>query len=596
VIFEVLPVLAALLVHAVGHGRWLLVVPIAAGLAVAAARGFSLRYSAGRLLLAGAVTAAAALLFSAPPPGPIPPLVLAPLCGALVGMSALCALSRNTVYAWIYAGLLALLSLNGPPGALLYGALAALGICTLAVVALRGRVGIAPFAAFAALVAGGTFALAQLGFSSERWVTEAVYHLSQRAGLRMLGLDSALSLRARSTVERSMAPLFEVRGESRELHLRTVVFDVFDGSTWSTSRDLQRLQLDPKALPPAAGELELTLFEPLGDVVPAPAGGRGASLELRGGWVVRAPQLSGKTLVLQTSREELPLEAPPGPLLTSLPEALRGQLSSLRFGPPRAIESALRDGYEYSLQTDLSSPDKRHPLVVLLEEKRPAYCIYFAGAMAALLRSRGIPARLVGGFVAAERNPLTGAMLVRARDAHAWVEAYLDGRWTAFDPTPWRSRDSALGIERRRGFAGAVLDAVLSALRRAWNAPAETLGRLARSPITLTAAALLALWLIAKRLRRRAPRGRAAKTVEAELDPRLAAAYGRYLEALGLQPRASETDDELLARFRAARGEGPAAAAVRFLEAYRRGRYRGEQIDDLHLARALEEMATARSR
>jgi hypothetical protein len=57
--------------------------------------------------------------------------------------------------------------------------------------------------------------------------------------------------------------------------------------------------------------------------------------------------------------------------------------------------------------------------------------------MTVMLRTLGVPARLATGFQSGVYNPLTGEWLMRASDAHAWVEAWLAGRgWTTFDPTP----------------------------------------------------------------------------------------------------------------------------------------------------------------
>jgi hypothetical protein len=54
-----------------------------------------------------------------------------------------------------------------------------------------------------------------------------------------------------------------------------------------------------------------------------------------------------------------------------------------------------------------------------------------------MLRTQGIPSRIVNGFRGGEFNDLTGSYVVRARDAHSWVEAYIPGYgWTTFDPTP----------------------------------------------------------------------------------------------------------------------------------------------------------------
>lgn len=53
-----------------------------------------------------------------------------------------------------------------------------------------------------------------------------------------------------------------------------------------------------------------------------------------------------------------------------------------------------------------------------------------------MLRSLGIPARLVAGYVPGERNPLSGMFEVRASDAHAWAEVWFPGiGWQGFDPT-----------------------------------------------------------------------------------------------------------------------------------------------------------------
>ena len=57
--------------------------------------------------------------------------------------------------------------------------------------------------------------------------------------------------------------------------------------------------------------------------------------------------------------------------------------------------------------------------------------------MAIMLRTIGIPSRVVNGFRTDEFNDLTANYVVRAKDAHAWVEAYFPGYgWQTFDPTP----------------------------------------------------------------------------------------------------------------------------------------------------------------
>lgn len=68
---------------------------------------------------------------------------------------------------------------------------------------------------------------------------------------------------------------------------------------------------------------------------------------------------------------------------------------------------------------------------------RQGHCEFFATAMTILLRMNGIPARYVNGFLVEERNSMGGYYVVREKNAHAWVEAYIpDKGWVTLDPTP----------------------------------------------------------------------------------------------------------------------------------------------------------------
>jgi len=101
----------------------------------------------------------------------------------------------------------------------------------------------------------------------------------------------------------------------------------------------------------------------------------------------------------------------------------------------RAVEQHLRRGYGYTLE--LPSRKVPDPLAYFLFERKKGHCEYFASAMAVMLRTLGIPSRLVTGFQSGIWNPLTELYVIRASDAHSWVEAWLPGRgWVTFDPTP----------------------------------------------------------------------------------------------------------------------------------------------------------------
>jgi protein-glutamine gamma-glutamyltransferase len=101
----------------------------------------------------------------------------------------------------------------------------------------------------------------------------------------------------------------------------------------------------------------------------------------------------------------------------------------------RAIESYLRDNYDYSLDLKAGGRD---PLSDFLFNVRAGHCEYFSTAMAVMLRTQGIASRVVNGFLPGEYNEAAGAYTVRQSDAHSWVEAYFPktDSWVTFDPTP----------------------------------------------------------------------------------------------------------------------------------------------------------------
>lgn len=71
----------------------------------------------------------------------------------------------------------------------------------------------------------------------------------------------------------------------------------------------------------------------------------------------------------------------------------------------------------------------------LFDTKR-GFCAHYSGAFVYMLRTVGIPARVVVGYQGGEMNPLGNHMLVYQYDAHAWAEVWLEGRgWVRFDPT-----------------------------------------------------------------------------------------------------------------------------------------------------------------
>lgn len=124
----------------------------------------------------------------------------------------------------------------------------------------------------------------------------------------------------------------------------------------------------------------------------------------------------------------------------------------------RALERYLSHSAEYSYSLDRRRQDRSlDPTLDFLLNVKQGHCELFASALALMLRSLDIPARVVIGFRGCEyvSYPLLPAVNeVRQYHAHAWVEALLDrkprtitvqgsrqidfieGRWLTLDPTP----------------------------------------------------------------------------------------------------------------------------------------------------------------
>jgi hypothetical protein len=141
---------------------------------------------------------------------------------------------------------------------------------------------------------------------------------------------------------------------------------------------------------------------------------------------------------------------------------LRGTGARNRYDAAKAIEADLQRNYAYSLEMKASGPD---PLSDFLFNVRAGHCEYFSTAMTVMLRTHGVAARVVNGFLPGEYNEASGAYTVRQSDAHSWVEVYFPETrsWVTFDPTP-----SAGRIEPMRTGITAQLEKYAEALELLW--------------------------------------------------------------------------------------------------------------------------------
>lgn len=101
----------------------------------------------------------------------------------------------------------------------------------------------------------------------------------------------------------------------------------------------------------------------------------------------------------------------------------------------KAIEQYLATKYPYTLKPN-STPTNRDFVDYFLFDLKEGYCTYFATAMTMMVRSIGVPARYVEGYILPPTAKSNKTFEVTNEQAHAWVEVYFEGiGWIPFEPT-----------------------------------------------------------------------------------------------------------------------------------------------------------------
>jgi transglutaminase-like putative cysteine protease len=333
---------------------------------------------------------------------------------------------------------------------------------------------------------------------------------------------------------------------------------------------------------------------------------------------------------------------PPGILLSYLQlPAVDGRVVSLakqitasaanNYDKAATMELYLRTKFGYTLQLPRTVP--RDPVANFLFERKQGHCEYFASAMAIMLRTLGIPSRVVNGFRTGEFNDLTSQYLVRASNAHSWVEAYFPGYgWMSFDPTPaapaqmhtgwsrsmlyldalasfWRewvvnydashqyslgrqaTRDGLEWFQRLRNWARHKHEGLLAAARRTQRTVSDSPVKFGFSGAAIALLLLLAgnarrLWRELRNLRLAA---------RPEKSPSLAATIWyervtRLLARKGWNKPAAHTPKEFLVSIQ---DEATRESVAKFTRHYESARFGGSAEDAQRLPELYEEISTA---
>lgn len=300
---------------------------------------------------------------------------------------------------------------------------------------------------------------------------------SQRARLTaykwrpQVGFSDRMDLGSLEGLLDSEKRVLRLRGP-RVDYLRGAAFDRYDVSRWQKS-DLAQ----------PATKTTFTSELPAGEVVEISAISErtGFFLPLEAKHIVTTPSVvlvddmgglqresrRGMTGVrfIPGSRQRAQLAAPRASDL-QLPRRLRPRIEALAeqwtAGASTAverldaIERRLRTDYEYA--RGFTRPSDAEPILDFLFDNRRGHCEYFATALALVARGAGVPTRIVMGYRVAERSPF-GYYVVRERNAHAWVEAFLPGTgWTTRDATP--EAELPQNREHEASYAASTLDAL----------------------------------------------------------------------------------------------------------------------------------------
>ena len=479
----------------------------------------------------------------------------------------------------------------------------------------------------------GTLAITALLFAIIPRV-EAALPLGARSSRALTGFTDRVELGAFGTLETDDTVAMRVRlpdgpvapRDIPRLRWRGITLDQFDGRIWTSSPRRHVVLRASDGVPVWLGRVEgpgrvLTqdvFLEPLGSetLFAAPAAMRVA---IDG--AVRIDDSGGLSLPVARARTTYTVASALG---ANIVERL-GPLARARYLqrprlPPRIPELAERitEGaatpgerarrltawlsreLRYSL--DLERRTNLEPLDEFLFVRRAGNCEYFAAALAVMLRTLDVPARVVNGFQRGEWNPYGNYWVVRMRDAHSWVEAHVDGAWITLDPSPRGEMPAATltnltlyldGLRMRWyryvvGWSRQDQAAAAGAVRRfAWSLPTPRLPAAKMSrPVMIgialgLAAAAALLWLIQQAwATRAAPRA---------AIPDFYAQALKRLERRGLRPGTGETGREFCARL-ALDVPDTVPALSRLTQAYEDARF-GDRAPTAVDHRALLEIA-----
>lgn len=272
--------------------------------------------------------------------------------------------------------------------------------------------------------------------------------------------------------------VMRVEGERPE-YLRGAVLDVYDRRVWSSSRAEKRTDLATNA--PLEGATTRIYFSRTAMSLPTDAPRWFLPLDAcdvhtksgivaidAHGTMEPTPPSDARMIAFRqpergACRTLLPPPAPPARIDVALNEKIKNELRPLATKwaagattPRAAMDAWVAELQKFEYALEARREGRVDPVVDFLYNVRRGHCEHFASGLVLLARSSGIPARVVIGYRVSEENPVTGMAVVRERNAHSWVEAWIDDKWVTYDPTPFTEMQRARKPSGAQNFSDAV--------------------------------------------------------------------------------------------------------------------------------------------
>jgi transglutaminase-like putative cysteine protease len=293
--------------------------------------------------------------------------------------------------------------------------------------------------------------------------------------------------------------------------------------------------------------------------------------ELGSALTVGSDHVTEYTFVLGTRDKLLP--SPPRGMDLQIPPSEKDALTQLAhewtLGAPTAedkldaITARLDADYRYSLSFLREADD---PLLDFLFRQKLGYCTYFASALTMLARAEGVPARLVTGYRVAEWSPVAREYVVREKNAHAWVEAWVNGSWRTYDPTP------IVELPQDRSHLAAFTTLIADLIVQTEQAAAYAVAHVTPAQLLATLALLGVMWVGVRLLQNRGvviARDHTVGAVDRPLP--YFASLASSLERRGLPREGSESLDRFASRLE----QSGLVEAATLVERYAALRYGG---------------------